>query len=186
MSKGLILGLSITAIFMVLIFSTIGSYVSNANYGNEAEKQLTAQYTDNQNVLSTYYNKVEEIVQVTDKYKDGLKEVVTAAIQGRYGSNGSQATMQWLKEANVNLDPSLYSKLAQVMEAGRNEFKNSQSILIDMKRGYTTNLGYVYKGFWLHMAGYPKINLDNIKIVTSGESQKVFETGVENSLKLSK
>ena len=184
MSKGLITALSVIGIFVVLILISVGSYIGNYNYGNEAEKSLTAQYKDNQNVLSNYYNKVQELVQVNDMYKDGLKEVVTAAIQGRYGEDGAKASWQWIKEHNPTLDSTLYVKLTQVIEAGRDEFKNSQTLLLDKKRAYETNLGYFWKGTWLRLAGYPKINLDEIKIVVSGKTTEVFETGKEEPLKL--
>lgn len=184
MSKGLITTLSVVGIFVVLIFSGIGSYVGNANYGNASEKRLNAKLDDTKNILSNYYNKVTEIVQVADAYKDGLKEIVTADIQGRYGTDGSKATMQWLKEHNVQLNDTLYLKLEQVIEAGRNEFQHSQTELLDQKRSYETSLGYVWKGFWLHLAGYPKINLADIKIVISDKTNTVYQTGVENGLQL--
>jgi hypothetical protein len=186
MSKGLIVALVIIGMFVGLGLFGVGSFVSNYNYGNETEQLIQAKYTSNQNILSNYYNKVQELVQVADAYKDGLKEVVAASIQGRYGADGSKATWQWIKERNPNLDPALYTKLAQVIEAGRNEFKNAQDELIDMKRSYKTNLGYLWKGLWLKLAGYPKINLDDIKIITSSDTQKAFQTGVENPLTLHK
>jgi len=184
MSKGLITGLSVLGVFVLLILIVVSGYVGNANYGNAAEKGLTAKLDDNKNILSNYYNKVTEIVQVADAYKDGLKEVVTADIQGRYGTEGSKATMQFLREHNVQLDPTLYVKLEQVIESGRNEFKNSQTELLDQKRAYETNLGYVWKGMWLHLAGYPKIDLASIKIVVSDKTNTVYKTGVENGLTL--
>lgn len=184
MSKGLIATLGVVGIFVVLGIFVMGAYVGNANYGNEAEKGLTAKLDDNKNILSNYYNKVTEIVQVADAYKDGLKEVVTADIQGRYGTEGSKATMQWLHEHNVQLDQTLYVKLEQVIEAGRTEFRNSQTELLDKKRAYETNLGYIWKGFWLHLAGYPKINLADIKIVISDKTNTVYRTGIENGLQL--
>jgi hypothetical protein len=185
-SKGLITALSVIGVFAVMVIFLGVSFVSAYNYANEAENGILAQYKSDQNILSNYYNKVQELVQVADAYKDGLKEIVTASVQGRYGPNGSQATMQWLKEHEVKLDPSMYNKLSQVIEAGRNEFKNAQDVLIDKKRAYDTNRGYLWEGFWIRLAGYPTNKLDDIKIITSSDTQKAFETGVENPLAIHK
>lgn len=184
MSSGKITGLIILGIVLVVGLMCFLSYTGAYNFGNESEKGLTAQLIDNQNILSNYYNKVQEIVQVNDMYKDGLKEIITASIQGRYGENGAQASWQWIKEHNPTLDVSVYTKLQQVIESGRNEFKNSQTVLIDKKRVYETALGSFWQGMWLRWAGYPKINLADIKVVISGKTTQVYESGIEEPLQL--
>jgi hypothetical protein len=176
--------LAILAIVLVLGGTVVGSYVTNYNYGNEAEKSLTARLNDNKNIRSNYVAKVQEMVQVNDSYKDALKEVVVNAIEGRYGEDGSKATWQWIKEQNPTVDPTLYIRLSQVIEAGRNEFKNAQTRLLDEKRAYETNLGYLWKGFWLKLAGYPKINLDDIKVIITKDTNKAYETGEDAAIQL--
>ena len=88
--------------------------------------------------------------------------------------------LQFIKEQNPNLDPKIYYKIEEVIEAGRNEFQDSQKIVIDTKRSYQTNLGYFWKGFWLHMAGYPKVDLNKYKIVTTERAAKAFDSGKED------
>lgn len=167
-----------------LIGVCVMAYVSNYNYGNKAEKQILAEWENNENILAGYSLKITEMAQVNTMYKDDVKEVFTSVMTGRYGENGSQAMWQWLKEQNPQIDPSLYTRLQQVMEAGRNEFKVSQTRFVDIKRTYETNLGYLWKGFWLRTAGYPKINLADYKIITSGHAKKAFETGIDEGIKL--
>ena len=171
--------------FMALVaVLAIGSYVSAANYGAQAENELDATYYDNQNILSNYTLKVQEMAQVPDMYRADLEKIVKATFEGRYGAEGSKATWQWLKEQNPNLDPALYNRLQQTMEAGRNEFQVAQTGLLDKKRVYQTNLDYVWKGFWLKLAGYPKIDLDEIKIITDVGVQAKFESGNDSAIKL--
>lgn len=162
----------------------IGSYISAANYGAQAENELQANYDDNQNILSNYTLKIQEMAQVPDMYRDDLLKIVTATFEGRYGEGGSKATWQWLQEQNPNLDPALYTRLQQTMEAGRNEFQVAQTRLLDKKRVYKTNLDYVWKGFWLKLAGYPKIDLNQIKIITDATTQQKFETGTDSAVQL--
>lgn len=182
-------GLAIAGVFIALLvglFALVGivAYVSNANYGNKAEKELVAKLEDNKNILGQYTLKIQEMAQIPEMYKNDLREIVQASFEGRYGDKGSQATWQWIKEQNPNLDPALYNRIQQTMEAGRNEFKTAQTELLDKKRVYETNLGYVWKGFWLSLAGYPKIDLTKIRIVVASDTQEKFDTGVDNGIKL--
>ena len=164
--------------------SCFSSYVEYRNMGATAEVGIKTQYENMQNVLSGYSLKVAEAAQVPAMYKNGLIEVAKAAIQGRYGANGSQATMQWLKEQNPNLDPTLYLKIEQIIEGGRDNFQTEQTKFIDTKRSYETQLALFWSGFWLKTAGYPKIDLAQYKTITSEHANDAFKTGVDTGIKL--
>jgi hypothetical protein len=183
-STGMIVGLSLLAVVGIVVFTCASSYISAYNYGNRAERNIEAAWTNNQNVLGQYTLKVQELVQVPEMYKNDLKEVVTSALSARYGANGSKAVMNWLKESNIPFDSKLYVKMAQVIESGRNEFTREQTRLIDEKRAYETQLGYFWTGFWLRMAGYPKIDLAKFKPVVAGDTAATFEKGVQAPIKL--
>lgn len=171
----------IFVVFLVLVAGAgFMSYVSAYNYGNSLEVQLKAKKEDNKNVLAQYGQKVMEIAQVPEMYKNDLVEVTTAAIQGRYGADGSKATFQWLKEQNPNLDASLYAKIQQVIESGRNDFQNSQTQLIDIRRSYETALGSFWQGMWLKFAGYPKITLSDFDIVSTDRANEIFKNKKED------
>lgn len=176
---------AVTLITSGILLSTIvigaASYISAYNYGNSAETSIKATWENNQNILAQYTQKVQEAAQVPTMMKDDLKEVIKEALTSRYGSEGSKATFQWLKEQNPNIDAQLYRKIQQIIEAGRDEFKNSQTRLIDEKRSYQTNLGYFWKGFWMRIAGYPRINLDDYKAIINDYAADAFKTGKENS-----
>lgn len=184
-----IIALAIVAIIVLTSLFAFVSFASAANYGVEAEKRLEAKFEDNKNVLGQYTLKIGEMAQVPEIARDDLKDILQATFEGRYGKEGvargtNQKTFQWLQEQNPNLTPELYNRLQQTMEAGRNEFKVSQTELLDEKRAYETNLGYVWKGFWLKLAGYPKIDLSKIKVVVATDTQQKFETGVDEGVKL--
>lgn len=177
--------IAVAGVIGVLVLVLVGSYISNYNYGNAAEKTIKAEYTNMENILGQYSLKVKEVAQIPGAMRDDLKEVLTAGMTGRYGENGSQAAFQWIQENYPGqVDASVYKQVQQVMEAGRNEFQNSQTKFIDTKRTYETNLGYFWKGFWLRVAGYPTINLDKYKIISSGHAKKAFETGVDEAIQI--
>jgi hypothetical protein len=167
-----------------LVAFVAGSYIVNYNYGNRVERQIEATHTDNRNVLAQYSTRIMEMAQIPDMYKEDVIEIYEGALTGRYGDNGSQAMFQWLQEQNPQVDASMYTNIQQSMEAGRNQFQNSQTRLIDLKRGYETRLGSFYSGFWLSVAGYPRIDLDDYNIVTNDHSNDAFETGIDNGIQL--
>ena len=183
--SGAMIGLiSVVAIMVVLVGTVAVSYISAANYGVRAENQIKAQYTNMENILGQYSLKVSEAAQVPGMYKDDLKEVMTSVMTARQGGGGSKAAFQWFKEHQINIDPSMYTKIQQIIEAGRNKFENTQTKFIDTKRTYENNLGYVWKGMWMKFAGYPKINLADYKIISSGHAKTTFKTGIDTGMKL--
>lgn len=168
-------------VFLVgLAIVGISTYVSYANAGNRIEQALKARKEQNKNIYATYGQKVLEIAQVPEMMRDDLVKVTAAAIEGRYGPDGSKATWQMIKEQNPQLDPSLYRKIQQVIESGRDEFKNGQQKQIDLVRNYETQLGNVWSGFWFRLAGYPKLDLKEFAIISTARADDVYRKGRED------
>ena len=182
--KGLLVALSI---FKVLVVGGavvgVANYFHYANYGNEQENVVSASYENNKNILGQYSLKVKEAAKVSDKYSEALTKMIEGALSSRYGDAGSQAAVQWISEQNPNLDSSVFLKIQQIIEAGRNEYQLAQTTLIDQCRVYKTSLGYLWGGFWLRIAGYPKGGLEiKCKAITSNYANDAYETGVEKGL----
>lgn len=174
-------------IFLVLVVSAVGvgvvNYVSYANYGNEQENVINASYENNKNILGQYSLKVKEAAKVSDKYSEALTKMIEGALSSRYGDEGSQAAMQWITEQNPNLDPSVFIKIQQIIESGRNEYQVAQTTLLDQCRVYKTSIGYIWGGFWLKLAGYPKEGLETrCKAITSEYAQDAYKTGVKKGV----
>jgi hypothetical protein len=179
------LAMSIAAV-TVVGFMGIGavSYISAHNTGNRLEQNIKATYENNRNILAQYGNKIAEAAQVPAMQRDDLTQVVTAALEGRYGEDGSQAVFQWIQEQNPQIDSTVYVQLQRMIEAGRNDFTAAQTKLTDQKRVYETALGSFWQGTWMNVAGYPKINLDEFKIVSTARADGAFSSGVEEPLQL--
>jgi hypothetical protein len=176
--------IAVAAVIGVIGLTAVGSYVSAANYGNAMEQRLEAKYQDNENVLSSGYQKLEGVAQVPAMARDDAIAIFTAAVQGRYGQNGSQAVVQMIRESNPIQDPQLYRKIQQVVESTQNEFQKSQTEMLDIKRSYQTELGTVWKGMWLKFAGYPKVDLNKYRIISTERAQDAFKTGKQAPIKL--
>lgn len=155
------------------------SYLSAYNYGNKMDNTLIAIKDNNKNIYAQGTQKVLEIAQVPAMYKDDLKELVKADIEGRYGKDGSKATMQFFKERNLDLPKDLYTKIQQVNEGFRNEFQNNQTRMIDVKRSYMIGQGSFWQGMWLRIAGFPKINMADFNPITTDNTEAVFKAGKE-------
>lgn len=183
--RGAISGGIIALIVLALIaLISVPSYISAKNFGVRTENGLRAKVENNENIYAQGTQKVMEIAQVPAMYADDLKKVVTAAIQGRYGDKGSQATFQWIQEQNPTVDPSMYKKIQQVIEAFRNEFQQAQTEMLQMRNSYENALGYFWQGMWLSVAGYPKIDLAQFKIVTTDKARQTFETKRDSGITL--
>lgn len=164
--------------------ASIVSYVSAYNTGNRLERTIEASYEDNKNVLAQYSNRIGEAAQIPAMQRDDLTQVVTAALDARYGEEGSQAMFQFIQEQNPNIDSTVYVELQRIINAGREDFRVAQTRLIDQKRVYETALGTFWGGTWMSIAGYPSIDLDEFQIVTNARTEDAFETGLEESIKL--
>lgn len=179
--KGFIIG---GAVAVLLAGVGLTSYIGANNYGVGVEAEMKAKYQQSQNVRATYGQKVLEVAQVPAMYRDDLKAVTDSAISGRYGAEGSKAVFQMLKEQNPQIDASMYVKIQQVIEAGRNEFQNSQQSVLDARRSYESQLGLFWKGFWLRMAGFPKTNMDMYNPVITAETEQAFKTKRDGAIQL--
>jgi hypothetical protein len=177
--------LIVTAVILGGIVSTgVVSYISAYNTANRLEQQIQATYEDNQNVLAQYSNRIAEAAQVPAMQRDDLKEVVTAALDARYGDEGSKAMFQWIQEQNPTIDSTVYVELQRIIVAGRQDFQTAQTRLIDQKRVYETALGSFWQGTWMGVAGYPRVDLDEFRIVTNARTEEAFGTGQEEAIQL--
>ena len=172
------------AIVLCLAVPAIFGYVSAYNLGNRTENQLTAMLENNENIYANGTQKVIEIAQVPSMYAEQVSKVTRDAIQGRYGQDGSKAVFQFLQEQNPQLDPAIFAKIQVVIEEFRNKFELAQRDMIDVKRMYNTQLGSLWTGFWLGVAGYPKVDMKKFEIVTTERARQTFDTKRDQGINL--
>lgn len=165
------------AIVGVLAITAFGSYVSAKNYGNRMERQIEGVWENNENVLSSGYQQLKGVAGVTKMATEDQVTIFKAAIEGRYGADGSRAVFQMINEQNPRQDPELYRKVQQVVESTQKEFQANQTKLVDVKRSYQTALGSFWQGMWLGFAGYPQLDLSKYKIISSEGAAGAFKSG---------
>lgn len=181
---GGISGVLITLIVIaVLVAGIIGvgvvSFKSAWDYGNTMDNSLEAIKENNKNIYAQGTQAVLEIAQVPTMYANDLKEIVIGEIQGKFGKDGSKATMQWLQDRQINLSPDLYKDITIQIKTFRAKFEANQTLMIENKRSYKDAIGSLWMGFWLRMAGFPKINLNDFNAITTDRTEEVYKNGKE-------
>ncbi len=183
MNKALVAVGAVGGVFLLLIIGLVFGYVGFSNDANGFEVDIPAQYQQMKNVYDNGWKQVMETSQVADNYTEQMKDVWQAALTGRYGSKGSQAVLQFIKEANPNIDPSLEKKVQEQIESFHSTFSASQTKIISEKQAYgrylqATTSGRFYNsvGHYPHIrCGVPDGTEDKYAILTSDKTETDFQ-----------
>lgn len=130
--------------------------------------------------LSSTTIKIQNAVGLAAQYTDSLKEVVRAAVEGRYGKDGSKATMQWIQEQNPVYDSKVTLKVQDIIDGGGSEFKITQDRKIEECTKYETSRDSLVRGFFLKAAGFPKKDVEDMcKVISDASTRDAFSTGLQ-------
>lgn len=192
MNKTLISIVAVAAVVLFFAGNIFFGFIGFQNDANRFENGIKAQYTQNRNVYDNGWKKVQEMAQVPDLATAQLKELYTSALTARYGTDGSKALLQFIKEQNPTLDATLFRKIQESIEIFRNSFEQEQKQLIAQRQSYenflTTNTSSrVYNAVsGAFGAQYPHIDLTKFDIVTSDDTERAFDTKRAGVLQLKK
>ena len=154
--------------------------VSVYNTHIDLKNQIEAKQKANETIFDNTWKKINQTVQVSDKYKDGLKEVLLAYTSGR-SKGDSQLLMDWTKEAVPTFDSSIYKQINNVITSSRDDFTKNQEILIDLSRQHQQFIQKFPNNVFCAILGIKEIE---IKVVTSSKTEEAFNTGKEDDIKL--
>jgi len=188
MKKNLIVGGIIAFLAIVVGIIYFSMKISYQNQNVELKSRITAQQTSN----TANFDKMKKIIAQTaevaqakmDMSTKAFKEIYPALMEGRY-SKGDGSLMKWITESNPQFDlkaaNNLYDKLANVIEANRQEFFIEQQKLIDYNREQRNLLAKFPGSLFLE-----KSDTIHIVIVTSKDTKETFKTGEENDTEVFK
>jgi len=181
---------------VVLAFLIWVGGISWNNTGISLEETTTAQVKQNKNLYDGFWKKVKEVAQVTQEYKGDAKDLYIGLMEARY-PKGENPLMKWIQESNPTLDVSVYKKIQDVIEAGRNEFMRGQQDLADKQRRYKTHLRQFPGSLYQDSFDLPtiltgemapgkdldddgKLTVFDYPIVTSTKTETVFKEGKDD------
>jgi hypothetical protein len=165
-----------------MLIASVISVVNTNNSLVQQEEGIIAAYDNGENVHSNTLKKITQAGFVTENYSDKVKETISEAIRGRYGPDGIQAGMVWIKEENPNISPDLWNRVLTIIEAGNNAFAATQTDRLDRIRVYRTNLRSFPSSMVAGVLGFPKLDLKKYgKVVSMEESRQAMETGNDSA-----
>lgn len=165
---------------VILVTGLIGKFIGLYNTEIALRNQIIAKQTDNQSSFDNMWKKIKQAANVSDKYKDGFKEVLEAYTTGRQDAS-SQMLMKWGNEAVPNLDSSVYKQINNIIVASRDDFTANQRELIDLNREHDILLDTFPNNICFKIMGIKKID---IKVVTSTKTDEAFETRKDDDIEL--
>lgn len=176
-----------TALIVAALFF-VGAIVSANNSATRMEAGIIAAHDQSRNVLGQYAPKLREALGVASLQAEAVEDIITAANESRYGGDGSQATKQWIREQNPNLDQRSYGRVIEMIEAGRTDFMTAQEIKLDRVRVYRTSLAAWPGAFFYGIVGKPTPGFIEKyeQIVISGDAERAFTTMRDDGVDVTK
>ncbi len=206
MHKGLIITLAVLAALVIGVISLFNYASGLQKEGVAQETSLNAQYLANQNELSTYVSKFYETIGVANLKSDKMDQIITDAVKGRYENNSSAQPgrgqlFSAIQEAYPNADLSVYDRIIDQINSGREAYKAKQDKLVDMLRAYDAwrKSGLIQPAI-IRTMGFPSDALEarigtDVKhgaaaeeqmwlIVTTTSTSQAYQTGHQDPLQV--
>ena len=176
--------IGVVVVFGLMAIGSVSMYVDAHDRAVEFEGNIKKYYDASESQLSKYTLVIQEKVQVSDKYKDALKETIETYFKGREGVD-QKFVMSQIQQQVPNLDPKIYQELMVTIESGRTQFNNLQKMKIDQCTDYSK----FRKGFWnskiLDANTFPGENIEHLcTVVSDTRTKKAMDTGIQEVIKL--
>lgn len=176
--KDILLGIMV--VIGILLFLCAGHAVSIYNTHIDLQTQIEAKQEANEANFDTMWKKIRQVSNVSENYKNDLKEILIVYTDGRKDVS-KDMLMKWGNEAVPNFDASMYKQVNNVIVASRDEFYKNQQILLDLNRQHDQFIKRFPNNIYCKILGIKHID---ITTVTSTKTQAVFSTGLEDEVEL--
>ena len=145
------------AVFVLLV--AVVSLVTARALGGRLETSIAAGYTQLEGIGDRYTEKISEIAPGTDTLKQSLREIITRYFNAKIGSAHDWEIFQWLEQQGVPVSDFRHDKIMGLIHQGRKEYRNTVVTIRRERDLYRDALDSLYSGFWLHMSGFPTIDV---------------------------
>lgn len=177
--KGLIISflvlLAFIGIMVIKVITLNNTLVRQVN-------TIEAKFKDNQQIYSSIRIKIEQAGLVANEYADQVIRAFNESISNRYGGGGVKGAMLWIHEQNPNIDPSVYTKIQQLVEGEFGKFEANQTTLLDMGRTYKNTISTFPNNIIASFLGYDKEKIEPyMTILISNDAKQDYSTGTMTS-----
>ena len=171
MSKTLIGGIAALALVAITTFSVVGMYFSYNRVEVHARSACEAQLGNVENVLDNMWKNFQEIGGIADRERETAKALFREYAEART-VEGQGRMMAWITEQVPNATPQLYVDLQARLTAGRQEYRQSQTYMLELVRAHTNIVRDPFKGFFIRN-GQPF----DFNVISSADTETAVKTG---------
>lgn len=176
MKQLIVLG-SVAVVVVMLLMYVVGLLNSEARLALTIE----AKQVDNTSEFDNMWKKISQVAQVPEAKKDALKEIFVEYASARSGDKTSGSLANWIHESVPNVDLKEFENLQNIIVASRDSWTMRQKELIDLDREHDAMFVQFPTGQILGMFGRKRTE---IVVITSSKTEKTFETGKDDDVKL--
>lgn len=171
MNSKLIAGISALVLVVVGAFALGGMYFNYNRAEVQARNACEAQIGNIENVLDNMWKSFQEIGGIADRERETAMELFVEYAQART-PEGAGRMMSWITEQAPNIDASIYKDLQARLVAGRQEFRNSQTYMLELVRAHEDIIEDPFKSFFI------KNNEPFVfNVIASAETEEAVLTG---------
>lgn len=175
--------LGIVVVVALAAMGYAGMYKSNYDTANSYENNINRLNKASESQLSTYTLKVQEQAQIPAMYAEDLQKTIKAYFEGR-GKQDENFIRSFVTQNVPNLSPKMYENLMVTIDSGRDAFNNIQKQKIDTCSDYDEFRGKFFTSMVLPNK-FPGKNIEKLcQVVSDARTQKAFDTGVQETIKL--
>ena len=177
--KGSHIALVVIAVIAIIGIG-LGIYtVSVLNGEVRLKNAIVAKQKDNTSEFDNMWKKISQSAQVTDAQKGALLEIFTGYAESRSAGKEGGSLANWIHEAVPNVDTSTFNNLQNLIASSRDSWTMRQKELVDLNREHDNTIDVFPSSMICSVFGREKIE---ITIVTSGRTEKTFETGKDDDV----
>ena len=184
-NKLVLIGGAVSVVLIILAISLVGSYNSAQSTGIQKEAEIVSLNNGATIYLNQYAAGLYEQVGIANLKSDKIDQIISDAVKGRYTLSPSAsptdktALFSLIKEAYPNIDLSIYDKIVNYVQAGRDHYGSLLQIVQDHVRNFVTwrKSGFPHAMF-VSMIGLP----DNTLRCQNDNSQMLFGQACEDYL----
>lgn len=180
------IGLIVLVALALLVAGVASVWISTNNTVVRQRTQIEKVYKDSENKLSGYTLSIMDMVQIPKMYVKDFKETVTAGIKSR-SENDKNLIMKFAQEHNIPISDKVYLDIMAAMKAGRDEFKNAQSITQEACATYKSYTQQIPQKFFVSESSADRDLIEKqCTVISDAQTRGAFDTGIATKIDINK